>query len=163
MEFHGVLVKNPERYAQLRDEFYCFTNQFEATPKETHPLIADETMMVLVAGARQVIGYCVFAIAETKGDLYLREVFIIETYRGKGVFGKLIKLLEHYAEHVAPGELEQMCLGVHNLNRSAKKAYGKTGFVCRCDHQQCASNTQKVMEFNRYCCMERPIRKVSER
>ena len=162
----GMLVNHPDQHRAIRDQFYQFTNQFEPVSIKTPFLLPGEKMILIankLNGSKQVIGYCVFTVEESRGVIDLREVYVAEKYRGNGVFGQLVKMLERHGEEVAPGELEQMCVGVHNLNYAAKQAYWKAGFNCCCSHHQCATKPCQVTDQNRYCSMGRPIRQTEQR
>jgi GNAT superfamily N-acetyltransferase len=63
--------------------------------------------------------------AEARVHLYVSDLFVVESWRGRDVAGALLAAAGHYGRGLGLG---QMTIGLLAVNRAARRAYEKSGF-----------------------------------
>jgi len=63
--------------------------------------------------------------AEARIHLYVSDLFVVESWRGRDVAGALLAAAEQYGRHLG---LAQMTIGLLAVNQAARRAYEKSGF-----------------------------------
>jgi GNAT superfamily N-acetyltransferase len=101
------------------------------TTKNLQRFIANEQLgkLWLIYADEQVIGYVVLAACfsfEFKGfTAFIDELYLVQSYRGKGVGGQVIDFIEMQARRM---EIKALHLEVERHNEKGKKLYQKKGF-----------------------------------
>jgi GNAT superfamily N-acetyltransferase len=62
---------------------------------------------------------------EARVHLYVSDLFVVESWRGRDVAGALLAAAEQHGRHLG---LAQMTIGLLAVNQAARRAYEKSGF-----------------------------------
>lgn len=101
------------------------------TRKNLEKFISNEQLgkLWLIYAEENTIGYVVLAACfsfEFKGfTAFIDELYLVESYRGKGIGGEVINFVEEQAQLM---EIKALHLEVERHNEKGKKLYEKKGF-----------------------------------
>lgn len=101
------------------------------TKKNLEGFISNEQLgkLWLIYAEENVIGYVVLAACfsfEFKGfTAFIDELYLVQSYRGKGIGGQVIDFVETQAQRM---QIKALHLEVERHNDQGKKLYGKKGF-----------------------------------
>lgn len=106
------------------------SNQVSATPSDIEKsiFIQEDAHVIIAYDQDQAVGFALyfynFSTFTGKKGLYLEDLFVEETYRGKGIGNQLFEHLRQIAKKENCGRMEWVCL---DWNQDAIDFYQKKG------------------------------------
>jgi ribosomal protein S18 acetylase RimI-like enzyme len=99
------------------------------TPEKLRAYLgASDRWLRLLKLEGQTIGYCSYALTPTPGELKLEQLYLLETFKGRGLGGLMMRHVEAEARARGCGTL---MLTVNKGNAGSIAVYQKSGFTVR--------------------------------
>lgn len=132
--FKTLEILDIETITALMQDFYAIDNypiELETTKNLFHEFIKNENLgrSWLISLDKKIVGYLILTFIfsfEYKGRIaFLDELYIVETYRGKGIGNLTLKFIK---EQVRLLNVKMMYLEVEDYNVNAQKLYLANNF-----------------------------------
>ena len=129
--FRNLMVQLQQHHINLRPDVYKITDQFFS--EDEYIKLLETSQIILATNNEEIIGAVCYNIREMRADvihsfkcLWISDLIIDESYRGKGI-GTM--LMEKVKETAKENSVDRIQLNVSSYNTDAVKLYEKLGFT----------------------------------